>query len=161
MMNFDNFRQAVESPKIEIHWAKFANGLICLKTTFLPLTHYFTDLSNITFNSLVVWKMTWGIWQIFIWALESLKIGILMRYFNPKLKKYELKLQRGVICHENEEWRKIWRGIDLSFQRWHEEFDKFWPEQVSKIFNLMCSFWGKYILFELKKCREVIFHEIE
>ena len=39
-MNFDNFRQAVESPKIEIHWAKFANGLICLKTTFLPLTHY-------------------------------------------------------------------------------------------------------------------------
>ena len=36
-------------------------------------------------------------------ALESLKIGILMGSFNPKLKKYELKIHRGVICHDNEE----------------------------------------------------------
>ena len=48
---------------------------------------------------------------------------------------------------------KKWRGIDLSFQNWHKEFDKFWPEhsKVSKIFTLMGSFWGKYVLFELKK----------
>ena len=65
--------------------------------------------------------MTWGIWQIFTRAYESLKIGILMRPFNSKLKKYELKIHRGVICHENEEWHKILRGIDLSFQSWHEE----------------------------------------
>ena len=26
--------------------------------------------------------------------------------------------------HGNKEWCKIWRGIDLSFQNWHEEFDK-------------------------------------
>ena len=44
------------------------------------------------------------------------KIGILMGSFNSKLKKYELKIHRGVICHDNEEWCKIWRGIDLSFQ---------------------------------------------
>ena len=25
------------------------------------------------------------------------------------------------MCHDNEEWCKIWRGIDLSFQNWHEE----------------------------------------
>ena len=36
-------------------------------------------------------------------ALESLKIGILMGSFNPKLKKYELKIHRGVICQGNEE----------------------------------------------------------
>ena len=44
-----------------------------------------------------------------------------------------------------------------------EEFDEFLPEhlKVSKIFILMCSFWAKYILFELKKHRGVIFHETE
>ena len=36
-------------------------------------------------------------------ALESLKIGILMGSFNPTLKKYELKINRGVICHDNDE----------------------------------------------------------
>ena len=51
----------------------------------------------------------------------------------------------------------------MSFQNWHKEFDKFWPEhsKVSKIFTLMGSFWAKYVLFELKKYREVIFHDIE
>ena len=65
--------------------------------------------------------------------------------------------------HDNEEWCKIWRGIDLSFQNWHKVFDEFWPEhlKVSEIFTLMCSFWANYILFELKKYRRVIFHEIE
>ena len=67
------------------------------------------------------------------------------------------------MCHENEEWFKIWRGIDLSFQNWHEEFDEFWPKRlkVSKIFILIRSFWANYILFELKKYRGVIFHETE
>ena len=86
-----------------------------------------------------------------------------MGSFNPKLAKYELKIHREVICHDNEKWSKIWREIDLPFQSWHDEFDEFWPEhlKVSKIFILMCSFWAKYVLFELKKYRGVIFHEIE
>ena len=33
--------------------------------------------------------------------------------------------------------------------------------KVSKIFSLMGSFWAKYILFELKKYRGIIFHETE
>ena len=41
-------------------------------------------MQNLKKNWLVVWKMTWGIWQIFTRALESLKIGILMGSFNPK-----------------------------------------------------------------------------
>ena len=36
------------------------------------------------------------------------------------------------MCHENEEWCKIWRGIDWSVQNLHDEFYKFWPEH-SKI----------------------------
>ena len=65
--------------------------------------------------------------------------------------------------HDNEEWCKIWRGIDVSFQNWHEEFDEFWSEhlKVSKIFLLMGSFWTKYILFELKKYTGVIFRTIK
>ena len=67
------------------------------------------------------------------------------------------------MCHQNEEWSKIWRGIEFSFQNWHEEFDEFWPKhlKVSKMFILMCSFWAKYLLFELKKYRGVIFQETE
>ena len=45
---------------------------------------------------------------------------------------YEVKIYRGVMCHGNEEWYKIWRGIDLTVQNWHEEFQEFWPKH-SKI----------------------------
>ena len=42
-------------------------------------------------------------------------------------------------------------------------FYKFWPEHFkgSKMFTLMGSFWGNYVLFELKKYRGVIFDDIE
>ena len=64
--------------------------------------------------------------------------------------------------HDKEEWCKIWREIDLSFQNWHEkEFDKFWPEhkKISKIWTLISSFWTNYIIFEVKIYRRVIFHD--
>ena len=32
--------------------------------------------------------------------------GTLMGLFCPKLKIFELKIQWGVMCHENEEWCK-------------------------------------------------------
>ena len=87
----------------------------------------------------------------------------LMGSFWGKYKLFELKEYRGVIFHETEDGYKIWRRIDLSFQNWHKEFDKFRPEhsKVSKIFTLIVSFWAKYIFFELKKYRGVLFHETE
>ena len=96
-------------------------------------------IKNLKENWLVLPKMTWGIWQIFTRALESLKIGTLMGFFCPKLKMYELKIYRGVMCHDNEEWCKNWRGIDLSTQNWHGEFGEFWSElsKISKICHLM------------------------
>ena len=33
----------------------------------------------------------------------SLKIGTLMGFFHSKQKMFELKIYRGVLCHENEE----------------------------------------------------------
>ena len=43
-------------------------------------------------------------------------------------KKYimfEPKKYRGVIFNETEDGYKNWGGINLSFQNWHKEFDKF------------------------------------
>ena len=66
---------------------------------------------------------------------------------------HELKTYRRVMCNDTEEWRKIWRGIDLLFQNGHKEFDELWLEhwKVSKISTLIGCFWPKYITFELKK----------
>ena len=76
---------------------------------------------------------------------------------------YELNIYRGVMCHDNEDWCKIWRRIDLSVQNWHEEFDKCWCEhsKISKICTLKGYFWLKYIMFELKKYRRVTFEGTE
>ena len=58
-----------------------------------------------------------------------------------------------VICDDTEEVWKIWKGIDLAFQSWHEERNEFWPEhsEISKICNSTACFWPKYGMFELKK----------
>ena len=52
--------------------------------------------------------------------------------------------------HDNEEWCKFLGGIYLSFQIWHEEFDKLGLEhsEVSKICTLMgsfCNVWTKTV----------------
>ena len=67
------------------------------------------------------------------------------------------------MCHDSEEWCKIWGGIDLLFENWHKKFDKFWPKhlEVSKIYTLLGSFPSKYIMFYLKKYSGAIFHETE
>ena len=67
------------------------------------------------------------------------------------------------MCHDNEEWCKMWRAFDLPFQNGLEEFDKFWPEhsKVSKICSLVGSLYTKYVMFELKKYKEVLFHGTE
>ena len=91
-------------------------------------------------------KLTWGIWQIFTRALESLQIGTLMTSFCLKLKMYEHKIYKGFMCHDNEEWRKNWREIDLSVQNWQfeifNEFNEFWPKhfKISKICILRAAF---------------------
>ena len=71
-------------------------------------------------------------------------------------------LQRIYVCWH---WRMIksskrnWLVISkLTWRIW-----RIWPEnsKVSKICTLIGSLWPKYIMFELKKYRGVIFHDIE
>ena len=87
---------------------------------------------------------------------EHLKVSKLGLWWGPFIQI--IKCMRPKFKRE-----LIWRGIDLSFQNWHEEFDKFWPKdlKVPKICTLMGSFWPKYIMFELKKYRGVMFHYTE
>ena len=58
--------------------------------------------------------------------LKVSKIFFLMCSFWAKYI-YCLIKYRGVIFHEIEYGYKTGTGIDLSFQNWHKEFDKFWP----------------------------------
>ena len=78
-------------------------------------------------NWLLVPKMTWGIWWILMRAVASLKICTLMCYFCRKYIMFEPKKYRGVMCHNTEEWCKIWGGTDLCFGKWNEKLCKFWP----------------------------------
>ena len=45
------------------------------------------------------------------------------------------KKYKGVMCHDTEEWRKIWRGTDLCFEKWCEKFGEIWwiSLELSKI----------------------------
>ena len=69
-------------------------------------------------------------------------------------------MYRGVMSHDTEEWCKTWRKTNLLFQQW-QEFGEFWSEhsKVSKICILIGCFHAKYITFDLKKYRGVIFHD--
>ena len=96
----------------------------------------------------------------------KLKICTLMSCFWRKYKMFELKKYRGVMFDSTEYWRKIWRKTNLCFQKWHEEFskfspehvrrifDEFWPKQskISKICTLMDCFWPKQPWKLGKKC---------
>ena len=116
-------------------------------------------MQNLKEDWLVLWKMTRNLASFHQSTFEKCKIGSLMESFYPTYEMHELEIYRGVMCHENEEWCKMWREIDLSFQNWHEEFDEFWPEhsKISKICTLMGCFWPKCIMFEFRKYRGVMF----
>ena len=97
---------------------------------------------------------------------EHLKVSKILNIifsFWAKNLFFELKKCRWIIFHEAEEGYKSSRGMNLSFQNWHNEIDKFWPEHSkdAKIFTLIGSFWAKYLLLELKKYRGIIFHDTE
>ena len=62
--------------------------------------------------------------------LKVSKLGVWWDSFFQSWKCMSLKFTGKLFCHNNEEWCKIGRGIDLSFQNWHESFDKFWPEYL-------------------------------
>ena len=106
-------------------------------------------------------------WQEFgeFWSNPSKvsKITTLIGLFHTKYIIFDLKKYRGIIFHDTEESCKIWRITHLWFGKWHEDFARFSPElsKISKICILMSYFWPKYIIFEQKKYKRVIFDGTE
>ena len=85
-------------------------------------------------------------------------------YFDRLTKLHIIlaKKYRRVISHKPESRCKIWRKTDMLFQKW-QEFSEIWPEhsQVSKISTFLCSYYAKYLMFDLKEYRGVIFYDTE
>ena len=72
---------------------------------------------------------------------------------NEKSQNWGFQANNLYGSYDKEEWCKILKGIYLSFQNWHEEFEKFWPKHSkdSKMCTSVSSFWTKNIMFKLKK----------
>ena len=102
------------------------------------------------------------IWWNFMWAVTSQKFCTLMGLFCPNNIKLWLKKYRRVIHHDIGEWCRVHRKTVFWFQLWHEEFYNFLPtSQKTENFTVMGSFCPKYVRFELKKWRGVIFPDTE
>ena len=39
------------------------------------------------------------------------------------------------MCHNTDEWCKVWRGTDFYFEKWLEEFGEFWHNTQNLHFN--------------------------
>ena len=117
--------------KLVLSWDSFVQSTKCMSLKFTEESCVMAMKNDAKFEkeltSQCLCFQKWrGISQFFARAL-SLKIGTFMTSFCQKLKMQELKIYREVMCHDNEEWCKIGKGIDFLFQNWHEEFDEFWP----------------------------------
>ena len=105
-------------------------------------------MQNLKGNWLVLSKMRSGIWRILTWALENDKNlhfnGLLLNKVHDLWAK---KNYMGVLLDGTEYWCNIWKKTSLCFQKWHEEFDEFWPEhqKISKICTFLGFLWIKYI----------------
>ena len=98
-------------------------------------------IQNLKEKWLLLPKMTWGIWQTWTRALQSLKIRTFMRSFHQKWKLYDLKTYRGVMRHDNEQWCKnVKRNWLVS------------PKLTREIYRILT--WA------LKNLRHVLFNEL-
>ena len=96
-------------------------------------------------------------------CLKVSKLGLWLDPFIQSRKCMSLKLT-WVICHDNKEWCKIWRRIDLSFQnskmrnltnfdpstQKSQKFELWWTpfEQSIQCLNNVHNVWTKYTMFE-------------
>ena len=146
----------------------------CLRPKYIILD--LKKYKGVTFDDTEYWCTIWGKIDSYFqkcheefgkFLLEDLKVSKSGLWWDPFIQSgvciYELKIYKGLMCHENEEWCKIWRGIGLPAQNWHEEFEELWPKhlEISSICFLMGCFWPKYIMLELKKHKGVMFDGTE
>ena len=119
-------------------------------------------MQNLKRNWLVIWKLTWGIWQILTRTLENLKNLLFNWLFWPKYIMFELKKYRGVMFDGTEYWCKIWRKIDLSFGKWMKNLANFYQStQKSKLGLWWDSFIQRRKCMRLKLTEELCVMELK
>ena len=102
------------------------------------------------------------VWWTFTWAVESLQFCTLLGSFCKNHIKFQPKKYRRLISHDIREWCKVKEKLTCSYIYDMRSLMNFHPTtQKSKNFTLMHYFCPKYMRFELKKYRGVIFHDIE
>ena len=125
MRNFVNFHLTTQKSK-KFTWM----GYFCPKYMRFELQKYRGVIFHDTEQWCKIWKnpnlevskMVWGIGWIFIRALKSLKNCTMIGSFCQKHIMFHLENFRGIMCHDNEEWYKIWRKSDLCLEKWLKEF---------------------------------------
>ena len=100
--------------------------------------------------------------QTFDWSHEVLP----SLYFDRLLllKVYTISAKKVQRSYDSRHWRVMQnlKKNDSLFQKW-QEFGEFWSDhsKVSNICTLIGSFRAKYITFDLKKYRGVIFYDTD
>ena len=120
-------------------------------------------MQNLKKNWLVVWKVTWGIWKVFTRALKVSKLGLWWDPLIQNRKRMSLRSTEELCVMTMKKNAKLEEELTCHFKIVMRNLNEFWSKhlKISKSFILMCSFWAKYILFEVKKYRGVIFHETD
>ena len=141
------------------------------------MTQTLERLKNFHFNTLllgklfIVWAkkvqrsyLSWHWGMIQTLERNRLVVSKLHEQFDkfwPEHLKVSKTFLLRVMAMKND--AKFEEELTCYFKIYNREFNKFWPKHLkfSNIFTLMSSFWARYILFELKKYRGVIFHDTE
>ena len=109
-----------------------------------------------TFSKRSLWKYKFG--EI---SREQSKVWKFALGWVPFLM-FEPEKYRGVMCHNTEEWCKIWGGTDLCFEIWHEEFDEFWLNtRKSQNLHLNGPLLSKSYKVSAEKTQKSISHDTE
>ena len=115
-------------------------------------------MQNLKKNWLVVWKITWGILQIFTRACESWdsKLGLLWGTFISSRKYISLKFT-GELCVMTMKKMQILR------ENWFvvSKMTRIWWILIRALKSpkILHFDWSFLVIFDLKKCRGVIFHD--
>ena len=89
---------------------------------------------------------------------QTSKNSTLMGYFWPKYMRFELKIYRGVIFHDNEQWCRIWINPDLVVSKMAWEIGLTFIIALKSLKNciLMGCFCPKHVMLQLEDFRGIM-----
>ena len=116
--------------KLGLWWDPFIQSRKCMSLKFTGELFFMIMKNDAKFEEELTCQFKIGMRNLTkideFWPEHSKisNICTLMGRFWPKYIMFELKKYRGVTFDGTEDWCKIW--TDSWFQKWHEEFGKFW-----------------------------------